>query len=225
MTSSLPIKYLIKTIWQILHEPLHGNVNIPQNIKLSTLIGFQINLVQDIWDCKTNDFKPFGGLITNGIFRRHYHQIKDNFPRQWLRILINEDPYDGELDTIFLLQNDNILTDLQNATAKELYTAILTKTNTEILCKAKWEHVFGDKNIWKTIHSRFIDNWDLNVIIHQVIAVRNNLYHWKIAPTPECLECSDVDSVLHAFFYCTKTNNLLNKLNGFLKNVLATTLN
>ena len=212
------------SVQQILHEPLHGNVNIPQNIKTSTLIGFQINLVQDIWDLNTNDFKPFVGLITNGIFRRHYNQIKDNFPRQWLRILNNEDPYYGELDTIFLLQNDNILTDVQNATAKELYTAILTKTNTEVLCKAKWEHVFGDKiiwkNIWKTIHSGLIDNWDLNIIyklIHQVIAVRKNLYHWRIAPTPECLECSDVDSVLHAFFYCTKTNNFIKQAEPIFK--------
>ena len=90
----------------------------------------------------------------------------------------NEDPYDGELDTIFLLQNDNILSDIQNVTVKELYTAILMKTNIEVLCKAKWEHVFGDKiiwkNIWKAIHSGLIDNWDLNIIyklIHQVIAV------------------------------------------------------
>ena len=180
----------MESVQQILHEPLHGNVNIPQNTKISTLIGFQINLVQDIWDFKKNDFKPFG-LITNGIFRRHYNQIKDNFPRQWLRILKNEDPYDGELDTMFLLQNDNILTDVQNATAKELYTAILTKTDT-VLCKAKWKHVFGEKIIWKTIHSGLIDNWDLNIIyklIHQVIAVRKNLYlYWRIAPTPECLE-------------------------------------
>ena len=171
-----------ESVQQILHEPLHGNVNIAQNIKISTLIGFQINLVQDIWDFKKNDFKPFG-LITNGIFRRHYNQIKDNFPRQWLRILKNENPYDGELDTNFLLQNDNILTDVQNATAKELYTAILTKTNTEVLCKAKWKHVFGDKIIWKTIHSGLIDNWDLNIIyklMNQVIAVRKNIYHWRI---------------------------------------------
>ena len=34
-----------ESVQQILHEPLHGNVNIPQNIKISTLIGFQINLV------------------------------------------------------------------------------------------------------------------------------------------------------------------------------------
>ena len=116
-----------ESVQQILHEPLHGNVNISQNTKISRLMGFQINLVQDIWDFKTNDFKPVVGLITNGLFRRHYNQIKDNFPRQWVRILKNEDPYDGELDTIFLLQNDNILTDVQNATGKELYTAILTK--------------------------------------------------------------------------------------------------
>ena len=143
--TDLDLSRKTESVQQILHESLHGNVNIPQNIKISTLIGFQINLVQDIWDFKTNDFKPFG-LITNGIFRRHYNQIKDNFPRQWARILKNEDPYDGEIDTIFLLQNDNILTDVQNATAKELYTAILTKTNTEVLCKAKWGHVFGDKH-------------------------------------------------------------------------------
>ena len=94
----------------------------------------------------------------------------------------NEDPYDGELDTIFLLHNDNILTDIQTATANYLYTAILTKINIDVLCKAKWENVFGDKiiwkNIWKTIHSGLIDNWDLNIIyqlIHQVIAVRKNI--------------------------------------------------
>ena len=98
------------------------------------------------------------------------------------------------------------------ATANYLYTAILTKTNKDVICKAKWENVFGDKinwkHIWKTIHVGLIDNWDLNIIyklIHQVIAVRKNLYHWRIVPTPECLECLDVDSVLHAFFYCAKT--------------------
>ena len=76
-----------------------------------------------------------------------------NVPRQWLSIFKNEDPYllYGELDTIFVLQNDNILTDVQNATTKDLYTAILTKTNKEVLCKSKWENVFGDKIIWKTI--------------------------------------------------------------------------
>ena len=77
----------------------------------------------------------------------------DNLPRQWVRILKNEDPYDGELDTIFLLQNDNILTDVQNATGKELSTAILTKTNTEVLCKATWEHVWRQNYLEKYLES------------------------------------------------------------------------
>ena len=85
--------------------------------------------------------------------------------------------------------------------------------------------MFGDKiickNIWKTIHSGLIDNWDLNIIyklIHQVIAVRKNLYlYWRIAPTPECRECSDVDSVLHAFFYCAKTNNFIKQVEPIFK--------
>ena len=158
------------------------------------MIGFQLNLVQDIWDFKTNDFKPFVGLITNGIFRRHYNQIKDNFPRQWLRILKNENPYDGELDTIFLLQNDNILTDVQTAIANYLYTAILTKTNKDVLCKAKWKNVFGDKINWKnsrkTIHAGLIDNWDLNIIyklIHQVLQYEKIYTTGGSCPRPNVL--------------------------------------
>ena len=46
----------------------HGNVHIAQNMKISRLIGFHINLVMDIWDFKTNDFKRFIGLITNRLF-------------------------------------------------------------------------------------------------------------------------------------------------------------
>ena len=139
----------------------------------------------------------------------------------------NEDPYDGELDTIFLLHNDNIITDVQNATAKELYTAILTKTNTEVLYKAKWEHVFGDKiiweNIWKTIHSGLIDTWDLNIIyklIHQVIAVRK-----KPISLEDRAHVRTWTQSYMPFSTARRPIISLNKLNRFLKNLLATTLN
>ena len=59
---------------------------------------------------------------------------------------------------VFLLQNDNILTDEQNATAKELYTAILTKTNTEVLCKAKWERVWRQNYLEK-----YLENYSFGV--------------------------------------------------------------
>ena len=36
--------------------------------------------------------------------------IKASFPGQWLHILKTEDPNNGELDTIFLLENDNTQT-------------------------------------------------------------------------------------------------------------------
>ena len=54
-----------ESIHHILHEPLHSNVNIQQNTKINRLIGFQLNLVRDIWDFKTNDFKRFVDLITS----------------------------------------------------------------------------------------------------------------------------------------------------------------
>ena len=99
-----------------------------------------------------------------------------------------EDPHDGELDTIVLLQNDNTLTDVQDATTKELYTAMLRKTNKGVLCKAKWEKVFGE-NI---------------KLIHKVSVVRK-----RIVPTPACIGCTDVGSILHTFFYCPKTKTFI----------------
>ena len=34
---------------------------------------------------------------------------------------------------------------------------------------------------------------------------------------PECIECSDVDSVLHDFFYCAKTNNFIKHVEHIFK--------
>ena len=49
----------------------------------------------------------------------------------------------------------------------------------DVLCRAKWETVFGINinwnNILKTTQPGVIDNWDFNIIyklIHKVIAVR-----------------------------------------------------
>ena len=36
-------------------------------------------------------------------------------------------------------------------------------------------------------------------------------------PTPECLEWSDEDSVLHAFFYCAKTKHFIKHVDPILK--------
>ena len=48
----------------------------------------------------------------------------------------------------------------------EIFVYSDTNENKDVLCKAKWENMFGDQIIWKTIHSGLIDNWDLNIIIN-----------------------------------------------------------
>ena len=117
-----------------------------------------------------------------------------------------EDSYDGELDTIFLLLNDTTPTDVQDASTKYLFTAILRKTKTYYVrpnAKKILETILiGIFFFSNTIHSGLIGNCDFNIIyklIHKVTAVTNNLYHWRIVPTPECFECSDVDTVLYHF--------------------------
>ena len=115
-----------------------------------------------------------------------------------------------------------------HTTTKELYTAMLKKTNKDVLCKAKWENLFGEnikwETMWKTIHSGLIENWDFDVIyklIHKVIAVRRNLHYWRIVSSPSCLECGDGDSSCTLFFTARKQNNLLNRPSLYLKNILA----
>ena len=104
---------------------------------------------------------------------------------------------------------------------------MLKKTNKDVLCKAKWENLFGDninwKTIWKTIHSGLIENWDFDVIyklIHKVIAVRKNLHYWRIVSSPSCLECGGEDSVLHAFFHCKKTKQFIKQAEPLFKKTL-----
>ena len=106
---------------------------------------------------------------------------------------------------------------------------MLRKTNKDVLCKAMWEKPFGEnikwKTIWKTIHSEVTDNWDFDIIyklIHKVIAVGKNLYHWRIVPTPACLGCADLGSVLHTFFHCPKIKTFIKNVEPIFKNFLET---
>ena len=138
----------------------------------------------------------------------------------------SDDPHDGETEAIFQMEIDNILTDVQYTTTKELYTAMLKKTKKDVLCKAKWENLFGEnikwETTWKTINSGLIENWDFDLIyklIHKVIAVRRNLHYWKIVFSQACLECGDGDSVLHVFFffYCKKTKQFTKQAEPLFK--------
>ena len=226
--SDLDLTRCTESVQQILHEPLHGNENIPLNITENTLTHYNVKLVRDIWDLRTSDFREFVGLRTNATFRKLYNDIKASLPQQWIRTLKSDDPHDGETDAIFQMETDNILTDVQYTTTKELYTAMLKKTNKDVLCKAKWENLFGDninwKTIWNTIHSGVIENWDFDVIyklIHKVIAVRKNLHYWKIVSSPSCLECGGEDSVLHAFFHCKKTKQFIKQAEPLFKKLFG----
>ena len=147
--SDLDLTRSTESVQQILQEPLHGNENIPLNITENTLTHYRIKLVRDIWDLRTNDFREFVGLRTNATFCKLYNDIKANLPRQWIRTLKSDDPHDGETETIFQMEIDNILTDVQHTTTKQLYTAMLKKTNKDVLCKAKWENLFGENIKWE----------------------------------------------------------------------------
>ena len=122
----------------------------------------------------------------------------------------------------------NILTDVQYTTTKELYTAMLKKTNKDVLCKAKWQNLFGNninwKTIWKTIHSGLIANWDFDVIyklIHKVIAVRKNLHYWRIVSSPCVSNAAARTQSCTLFSTARKQNNLLNRRSLYSKNSLA----
>ena len=76
--SDLDLTRCTESVQQILHEPLHGNENIPLNITENTLTHYNVKLVRDIWDLRTSDFREFVGptrLFANFIMilKQVYH--------------------------------------------------------------------------------------------------------------------------------------------------------
>ena len=91
--------------------------------------------------------------------------------------------------------------------------------------------MFGDhiilKNIWKTIHSGLIDNWDLNIIykLIQVIAVGKTYTIGGLRPRPNVLNVRTWTRSCMPFSTARKQIISSNKLNRFKKKLLAITLN
>ena len=81
--------------------------------------------------------------------------------------LKTQDTDDGELDIIFLLKNDNTLINVQDATRKDLYTAMLRRTKMYYAgpnVKRFLEIILNGKTFEKIFNSGICDNWDFDII-------------------------------------------------------------
>ena len=225
--TDLDITREISSVQQILNEPLHDNplLGVERTWKIASM---GLNLVADIWDETIDDFRQVAGLRSSPALRQQIADIKVAFPQPWIDILKANGVVDAVLNDIYKVDIHGTMTDVLTATTKSLYTEALTKTNKEALCKTKWGNVLSETinwdKVWKTINTNLIEHSDFDIIfklIHYVIAVRKHLCDWKIAPTPECLVCDEVDSVLHAFFHCPKTKQFIDNIEYIFKQLFG----
>ena len=105
---------------------------------------------------------------------------------------------------------------LNNRSKKDIYAVLIHRTQNDASFKTKWESIFTEtiKCKKKLADCKYYDYDMIYKIIRNVTAVRKNLHDWNIEPTPNWVFCNSVDSVLHAFFHCSKVvklNILLNK--------------
>ena len=71
-------------------------------------------------------------------------------------------------------------------------------------------------NIWQTLNSRFIQNYDYDIIyilIENSFAVWKQLSDWKTnGPLKYACFANGFDTILHAFFYCSVTKKINKKI-------------
>ena len=109
--------------------------------------------------------------------------------------------------------------DITDIKTKDLYAVLLHRTQKDASYKTNLENIFTEtikwKEVWQPLNSGDIENYDIDMIykiIRNVTAMQKQLYDWKIEPTPKCLFCNSVDSVLHAFFHCSKTKYFIKQI-------------
>ena len=211
----------------ILYEPIHDNPHLG-NTHYIHLSKADMHLVRDIWDVGTNDFTDWAGCSTSRPFYCQIEHIHELFPQDWLRTLRTSELFDGDLDATFLIDLFGTKKDITDIKTKDIYAVLLDRTQKDASYKTKWENIFTEtikwKEVWQTLNSGVIENYDFDMIykmIRNVTAVRKNLYDWKIEPTPNCLFCNDVDSVLHAFFHCSKTKYFIKQIEVIFQKLLG----
>ena len=211
----------------ILYEPIHDNPKLG-NTHYTQLTKEDMHLVRDIWNVGTDDFTNWVGCSTSRLFYCQIEQLHALFPQDWLNTLKTTDYFDGDSDTIFRVKVSGTEKDITDVKTKDIYAVLLHRTQKDASFKTKWENVFTEtinwKEVWHTLNSGIIENYDYDLIykmIRNFIAVRKHLNDWKIEPTPNCIFCNGVDSVLHAFFHCPKTKYFIKQIEVTFKNLFG----
>jgi len=133
-------------------------------------------------------------------------------PRQWISVIQK-----GKFDMSNDLQTDPLITclgierSLCYTMNKDLYAAFIQlKTSDLIPMLLKWsqEYDIDDSSMALHLYAAYSSSRECKVqslqfkIIHNIYPCGLKLLHWKIFPTSNCLDCKNVDNLLHHFCRC-----------------------
>ena len=194
-----------------------------------------IQMVRHIWDTETNTFllqeSIRNQLQDNTGFVAKFNKIKTSFSADILEILqgptiqIEQQKVTVNNDLVIFIDNKRL--EPYNLKLK-LIQSILQDKNFERKYQMKWDTAFNQSFNWKQI-------WLLNLeiplsskekefqwkIIHNAIFTEHKLFLMNMSDDGLCHFCkSNIETLAHLFFYCRRTNWILQELELKINHVL-----
>jgi hypothetical protein len=226
-----PIKY--HTIRQ---QIIWGNNQIKfkgKSLIFKHWISSNIIFINDIIDNSGNisEREVLKKLKNKSNWLAEINKIKKSTPSEWKTILrSNESTRTSVKSELKLIFKENIF----DMTNKDFYRLMVNKKFVKPHIQRKWENIFGNditwKNIYNNINKTSIDNRIKQFkfkLIHDILAIKQNLFTWKIESNPHCNICQDVENYEHFFIECNAVKPFLEKmaytldLCGITNNILS----
>ena len=135
-----------------------------------------------------------------------------------------------KVKTQLSLINTNI--DFNMVTNKDIYRTLIRNQVTKPYLLQFWENKLGKQEInWKCIYKQINCFYDNRLkqfrykLINNIINTNENLFRWKILPSPLCLSCYTYCDLEHFFISCPLLNELWHVIISNLSKYIAKPLN
>ena len=149
-------------------------------------------------------------------------QVRDSIPKVWKHILLSSKSKPRSLDVhndIFICDK---IYDIQDFSAKNIYSYLLQKKCHTPACITKWSEVYPEfqgasDDLWPNIFTlpfRILRETKIQTfqfkLVHRLITCQKKLFQMKITDNPNCNYCGKLDDIQHFFLYCDKSEAFWN---------------
>jgi exonuclease III len=145
--------------------------------------------------------------------------LKCSIPKRWTNIIkCNESIHTQVKTELNLCFNTKRIIQMTN---KDFYNAMIKHIFEKPYVQKKWENIFKNKIDWENaylnIEKNNVDNRIKQYkfkLMHDILAIKQNLYKWKIENNPYCNVCQEIENYEHFFLKCKSIEPFLTKISN-----------